>query len=199
MMRLLFMFLLGLSSAMAQEDNGKWISRAEKYLNGHQQWHAEFTQHQHAEPTKRGEIWVSRPGMLRVDYHAPEKEHLYINSGWATYTVPRFHEVTNIPLDTTPAGFFLKDKISLTQGVQVQGVSLNENEVVFRLVETKDPHKGRVLLIFAKDPFHLKSWVVVDSVQNVTHIRLKGCPKPHNKPQSWFVEKTSTSKLKLRD
>ncbi len=198
MMRFFLMAVGLLGTLCAQAETDLWITKAETYLNRNANWYAEFTQVKSNELPKKGKIWVARPGRLRLDYEA-SSEHLYINNGWVTYVNSRFNEVTNIPIDATPAGFFLRPTISLTAGVRVTDVSHGENEVVFRVVDANDQSKGMVLLVFQKKPFTLSGWIIVDAVNDVTRIKITSGIKTHTKKHTWFLEKSSVSQVKIRD
>ncbi|USO01799.1 MAG: outer membrane lipoprotein carrier protein LolA [Alphaproteobacteria bacterium] len=198
---LIFTLVFSPSKTKAAKDVSaqKWVEKAEQYLNTHKQWQASFRQEKTGELPKTGIIWVTRPGLLRIDYQSPEIEHLYINNKWVTHVNPRFQELSNIPIDATPAAFFLSKHISLSANVRVTGTSCEGNEVVLRVVEKEDPNKGMVLLIFTQAPFAMKGWVIIDAGKNVTRITLTTPVVRHDKKHAWFIEETSSARVKLRD
>lgn len=187
--RLFFIGILGVCFSMNETNASKdpFIVKAENYLNGLRTWSATFKQRQPDGAELTGKLWVKRPGLLRLDYDEPSQSKLYIHDGWVVQRDDRLDETAFIPIDRTPAGFFLDEKIHMNKKVKIAGIKKEKNLVYMKLVRSEDESGGSVILVFQKDPVELKAWYIVDEARNITEVVLKKLEKSHDKPRSWFV------------
>lgn len=177
-------FLL-FAGAKGQGDD--FVVRAEAYLNGLQSWSSSFTQTLSDGSSVRGRIWVKRPGLLRLDYDAPSTAKLFIHDDWVVQHDERLNETTHIPLNRTPAGFFLRKKINLEGNVKIHNIRKDKRHTYVKVSQKDSEDSGAIVLVFRNRPLTLMAWYIIDEARNVTEITLDNIVKGDEKPKSWFV------------
>lgn len=177
------------------DKESQFVRKAELYLNDLKSWSAKFTQRQPDGTVVHGELWVQRPGLLRLDYASPLTSKLYIHDGWVIQRDDKLDETTHIPLNRTPASFFLHEKISLERGVKIKGIKVDKSHSYLKVTSESDESSGSIVLVFSNRPLELKAWYIVDEAKNVTEIALDTIRKGINKPKSWFVFHAKTPTL----
>ena len=94
----------------------KTLHKAEAYLEGIKTLQAEFLQISSNGETSSGEILLSRPKNLRIEYAPPSPILIVANSEYLSYVDKELKQVNHIALEDTPAAFLLRDKFSFTDG-----------------------------------------------------------------------------------
>ncbi|MCM0020739.1 MAG: outer membrane lipoprotein carrier protein LolA [Tagaea sp.] len=148
------------------------VARVEAYLEAVRTLEARFLQIGPDGSTAEGMFWLSRPGRLRLEYDLPNP-NLLIADGRALAHIDRsLRTIAYLPLDSTPAGVFVRAQVRLTGDVEVVGIERGPGVLRVGIVQTSDPRAGRLTLIFAERPFVLSSWQVVDGQGLTTRITL---------------------------
>jgi len=149
------------------------LERAEKYLDGIKTMQAEFLQISSNGETAEGEILLSRPKNLRIDYAPPTPILIVANGEFLSYVDKELKQVSHIPVDDTPAAFLLRDKFSFTgDALTVTGFERQANTVRISVVQTKDPLAGELTLVFSDNPMVLRKWVIIDAQGVITDLTL---------------------------
>ena len=139
------------------------IARVEAYLDGLKSLRAKFVQTSTGGAFASGRIYVERPGRLRVDYDPPETVQLYADGGWLVHVDTELEEVSHIPLDSTPAGLLLGERVALAGETSVTRVERSPGRLHLHLVRSAEPDAGTLILAFDARPLRLREWTAVDA------------------------------------
>jgi len=166
--------LLGSKASFAQsETETAALKKAEAYLNNITTMKARFLQVNPDGSSVEGDVYVSRPGRMRLVYDPPTPMLLVADGAFLIYVDTEMKDVSHISLDDTPAGLLLKDNLSFTDpGVKLGGVKLGAGTVEVTASMTKDPSAGKLTLVFSEAPFELRQWRVVDAQNKEVSVTL---------------------------
>lgn len=148
------------------------IARVEQYLNSVRTLRARILQIADNGGTAEGTLYLSRPGRLRLEYDPPVPILLVANGTFLIHYDKDLKTVAHLPLNSTPAGLLVREKIQLSGDVTVTRVERGPGSLRVTLVQTKDPDAGQLTLVFGERPFALSNWQVVDAQGNVTRVAL---------------------------
>jgi outer membrane lipoprotein-sorting protein len=149
------------------------LARVEAYLNGVKSIRARFMQISSTGELAEGDFYLLRPGPMRIEYRPPVPVLIVADGTWLIYYERELGQVSYIPLDSTPAGILVADKISLLDdAVTVTGFERDSSTVRVTLVRTESPEEGSLTLVFNDKPMALKKWTVVDAQGIVTNVSL---------------------------
>ena len=150
------------------------IQRVEDYLEDLTTVQARFVQHSQAGGFAQGTFYLSRPGLMRIEYDPPIP-FLYVADGfWLTFWDEELEQRTDVPLGSTLADFLIREDVSLTGEVTVRDVrrSAEFGEIELDLIQTDDPGAGMLTLVFAEEPMAFKRWTVLDAQGLFTEVTL---------------------------
>ena len=150
------------------------IQRVEDYLEDLTTVQARFVQHSQAGGFAQGTFYLSRPGLMRIEYDPPIP-FLYVADGfWLTFWDEELKQRTDVPLGSTLADFLIREDVSLTGEVTVRDVrrSAEFGEIELDLIQTDDPGAGMLTLVFAEEPMAFKRWTVLDAQGLFTEVTL---------------------------
>lgn len=149
------------------------LARVEAYLNGVKTVRARFMQISSTGELAEGDFYLLRPGKMRIQYSPPVPILIVADGTWLIYYDRELEQVSYIPLDSTPAGILVADKISLlSDDVTVTGFEHQAGMVRVTLVRTDSPEEGSLTLVFSDQPLALRKWAVVDAQGVVTNVSL---------------------------
>ena len=174
------------STGAAANADGADIAKVEVYLNGLHTLTARFLQVAPNGATSQGTAWLERPGRMRFQYDPPSPLLLVAGHGLLVFHDSQLDQTTNIPLDRTPLGILLADKVQLTGAVTVTNVARPQNLLALSLVRTASPGDGTLTLYFAENPMLLREWVVTDAQRQQTRVTLFNAQLGGTFPQSLF-------------
>lgn len=166
------------------------LKRVEDYLNGIKSLRARFQQYSDNGGLVYGNIYLRRPGRLRVEYDPPVPVLVVADGTWASYYDSELDQLNQLPLGSTPAWFLLRDPVSLTDGITITSIKRAPGALQIDMYQTKDPDAGLVKLILADDPLELRQWYIVDSTGKQIHIGLDQTSIGADLPNSLFVAPT---------
>ena len=158
-------------SPLSDQDRSD-IARVEAYLNDIRTMTARFMQVSDTGGTAEGKLFLSRPGRLRLEYDPPVPILLVANSGFLIHYDKQLKAVTHLPIDSTPAGLLVRERIVLSGDVTVSTVERGPGSLRVTVQQSKDPQAGKITLVFSERPFALSNWQVVDAQGNVTRVAL---------------------------
>ena len=176
-----FALFIGLASPAAESATAQTkytpelqaaISRAEAYLNRITTLHARFIQVGPKGEMAEGDLYLSRPGRMRIEYDPPVPLLLIAADDWLAYQDKELEEVTYLPLSSTPATFLLQEKIHLGGEIAVTKAEKTLGATRIWLSRTDDPGAGTLTLVFSENPFVLRQWDVTDSQGLTTQVGL---------------------------
>lgn len=149
------------------------VDRIQAYLNRIKTLRAQFLQASSNGQVAKGDLYLSRPGRLRIEYEPPVPILIVADGTFLIYHDRELNQVSYIPLGSTPAGILLQDRIVLTGGdLTITGFERENGTVQITLVRADNPHEGSLTLVFTDDPLTLRKWTVTDAQGTVTHVSL---------------------------
>ncbi len=163
------------------------IMRIEYYLNGLKNVSADFLQVDSAGGMMRGQIMISRPGKIRVNYAPPSKDFIIADGSFVHIWDEELKSQTNVPQQSSLAHFILRDPVRLDGDVVVTKVRHLPSRIEVTLVEKEDPGAGSLTLIFEDRPMKLRQWRVADAQGRETGVNLENLSEGVNFPASTFV------------
>ena len=103
--------------AVEIDDAGReHIARIEAYLNGIRTMRSRFVQIASTGAVAEGDLYLSRPGRLRIEYRPPVPVEIVANNGWLVYHDTHLEQVSYVPVSSSPAGILVSETLSLTDG-----------------------------------------------------------------------------------
>jgi len=172
-------------------DQKEAVRRVEAYLNGITTLQSTFFQQSSTNEVAEGEIFLSRPGKLRIEYKPPAAILIVATGKYLSYLDKQINQVSHIPVEDTPAAFLLSPKIDLGPDRVVYHEVVQESGTIYVTVsDRKDAFAGRLTLVFRTQPFSLRKWSVTDAQGVITDIVLTDAffggnldPKLFNTPE----------------
>lgn len=151
------------------------VAKAEEYLNGLRSLKSRFAQDSSGGGFAQGMLYLRRPGRLRLDYEPPTQVQIFADGIWLIYVDKELEEVTQVPLESTLAGFLVRKNIALSGKITVTAVERGRGGIVrVQLIQTDEPDAGTLTLNFSEAPFALRSWTVSDAQGITTRVTLIG-------------------------
>jgi outer membrane lipoprotein-sorting protein len=147
------------------------VGRAEAYLNDIRTMKARFLQSAPDGSVAEGTFYLSRPGKLRLEYDPPTPLLIIGAYQLLVYHDTQLKQTTQIPISSTPAGILVRPKITL-MGADLTVIGFSERDGLDRitLAQTDDPQAGSITLIFTREPYQLRQWVVKDPQGQLTTV-----------------------------
>jgi outer membrane lipoprotein-sorting protein len=165
----------------------KDLSRIEDYLNGLKNVSAGFLQIDDAGGFIHGQLMLSRPGKMRVDYDPPNKDFIIADGGTVHIWNDDLKTQTNVDQGSSLAQFILRDPVKLGGDVTITKIARYPAKIEVTLVQTKDPGAGSLTLVFETKPLKLRQWKVIDTQGRLTGVNLENLSERAPFPDSTFV------------
>ncbi len=163
----IILFLAFSFPSMAQE-NEKILSDIEKYINNLTTAKGTFKQIASSGEYATGQIYLSRPGKIRLDYDAPNNIQLLADGEEFIYYDKELIQVTYLSMDASIAGVLVKDSFSFSNpDFKLEGMSKSDTTINIMISSVADPFSGKIVLIFDRNPLTLVQWKVIDA-QGIT-------------------------------
>jgi len=161
------LLLVPLAAAGRAETGGGGLDaetrqRIEAYLNGLDTLQARFVQISDDGGIAQGTLYLDRPGRMRIDYDPPAQVVLVADGRWLIHVDYALDSATHLPLSSTPAYFFLRERVRLEGEVTVTAFERGPGVLRLTLVESAEPEAGALALTFADGPLELRQWTVID-------------------------------------
>lgn len=163
--------------ADADVDAAAAVEKVERYLNAITTLRADFVQVADDGRVAEGVLYIARPGRLRVEYAPPSKVVMVSDGAWLTYIDGDVGQMSQVPLDNTPAGILVAKEIRLGDGIAVEDVARDDRVLRITLRRADRPDEGALTLVFTEHPFELRQWTVVDPQGLRTRITLYNLQK----------------------
>ncbi|MBF0268059.1 MAG: outer membrane lipoprotein carrier protein LolA [Alphaproteobacteria bacterium] len=164
------------------------VSRAETYLNDMRTLKARFLQSAPDGSFAQGTFYLSRPGKLRLEYDPPSPMLIIGTGHLLVYHDTQLKQTSQMPIDSSPAGILVRQKIELTGGdVTVTDFAQKSGLAHITLAQTDDPQAGSITLIFTREPYQLRQWIVRDPQGQFTTITLSDAHPGIAMDQKLFV------------
>jgi len=149
------------------------VKKAEAALNGITTMKARFVQVNADGGSAEGDLYISRPGKMRLVYDPPTPMLMVADGVFLIYVDKEMDDVSHIDLNDTPAGLLLKKNLSFTDpAVKLLGVKLGAGTVEITATQTKDTAAGKLTFVFSENPFQMRQWRVVDAQNKEVQVTL---------------------------
>ena len=181
---LLFFFFLSSNQNLWSFDEKK-IKEIEDYLNNFNNIKSRFIQSSSEGLQTQGDIYLSKPGKIRIEYEKKQKLLIVADGKWIHYFDLELNEVQSVIIDKSPARILLKKKINLKKDFKITKLTNKSGKIVLTLVDEKLENVKNISLVFSSKPLALKKWIILDSQEVETTVALLNLRK--NKK---FSEKT---------
>ena len=149
------------------------LQRIEDSLNAIQSLHSAFQQKSSNGEIAEGNLYLSRPGRMRIEYKPPVPILVVANGTFLIYYDKRLGQVSYVPLGSTPADILLDKYISLSdRQLTITSFERIDNTIRLGVVRTEDSGEGSITLIFNAKTLQLGQWAVIDAQGVVTVVTL---------------------------
>lgn len=148
------------------------LQHIQDYLNGIRTLASRFQQYSGDGGVAEGQLYLSRPGRMRFEYDPPVPILLVADGRDIHYYDKEIQQVSDLRVNDTPAGFLLRDTITLAGDVTVTRFEHHPGVMLVTVLETKEPGQGSVTLVLDDKPLQLRQWTVVDPQQKAVTITL---------------------------
>ena len=152
------------SSANEVEDDAALLARASAYLNKIDTLQARFLQIDGRGGVAEGDLYVDRPGKMRLAYDPPTPILIVADGSYVIYVDLELGEPSYLDIDDTPAGFLLEPDWSFTDDdVIVKNILRQPGVIEITASRADDPSAGDLTFVFSDGPFELRQWRVKDT------------------------------------
>ena len=158
--------------AAVPQQSTETLARLEAYLNQVTTLHARFVQVSSNGAFAEGDLYLDRPGRLRFEYDPPHPALLIANGVTLLYYDRDLEQATFLPLWETPLWFLIRERVDLSDGLEVVDITQGAASIKVTLRSTDDGGEGEVTLVFADRPISLHSWEIHDAQGIVTQVAL---------------------------
>jgi outer membrane lipoprotein-sorting protein len=151
------------------------LMRVQKHLNSSKTFKARFLQVSSNGEYAEGQIFLQRPGRLRLIYDDPNPLLVVADGKHISFIDRNIDTATTLYLSMTPADLMLRESISFF-GNDVIVTSVNRTPGVVRigLINMAEPDAGSIELVFSDRPMELRKWTVTDAQGIKTTVSLLG-------------------------
>ena len=155
-----------------KNEHKAWLFAAESYLNSIRSLEASFLQSSANGKFAHGTLFLHRPGNLRIKYKNPITLQVYANGTWLFYIDNELKEISQIPLEKTPAFFLISDKFRFTNGLKVLNIIKESGTLKIKIAGLSDEGGGSMTLILSEQADSFIGWTVTDTQGIITNIKL---------------------------
>ena len=148
------------------------IKRIERYLNDITTLKSSFIQISSNGERLDGDIFISRPGRLRVQYEPSSPILLVANNSTLTYVDWELEEISYIPITETPLRALIAPRIKLDQFFKLGELERGLGTLSITLYNSEDESAGSFKMFFADKPLQLKQWFLKDATGTSIKISL---------------------------
>lgn len=160
-------------AAAIDEAQRAHIARIEAYLNGIRTMRSRFVQIASSGDVAEGDLYLARPGRLRIEYRPPVPVEIVANNGWLVYHDTHLGQVSYVPVSSSPAGILVSETLSLTGGeLTITAYERGAQATRITLVRTEAPYEGSLTLVFSDPPLSLRKWSITDAQGAVVDVSL---------------------------
>ena len=160
------------AARLSPEDRAD-VARIENYLNGIRTLRSRFFQVAPSGAHAEGDLFLARPGKLRIAYDPPVPILIVAHDRTVGYYDREIKQAQYFGADQTPAGVLLRDQIRLAGGdLAVTRFERSPGALRLTLAQAADPGQGSLALVFSDRPLSLRKWTVTDAQGQTTEVAL---------------------------
>ena len=180
-----FLVFCFLTKKISSFDN-KLLNQLENYLNQLNNISSQFIQSSTSGSEKTGEILISKPGKLRIEYKKSKELLIVADGKWLHYFDIELNEIQSVIIEKSPAWILLKKNLDLKNDFNISKLEKKSGKITLTLVDKNIENIEKVELIFSSNPIKLKKWIVTDSQEIETTVALLNIIKKKNfKPKTF--------------
>ncbi|MFT3973618.1 MAG: outer membrane lipoprotein carrier protein LolA [Amaricoccus sp.] len=178
--------------AMAQQVDAGAINA---YLTGLRSAQGTFRQTNPNGSVQTGTFYLAKPGRIRFEYDSPAGAMVIADGSWVGVFDPKSNRnPTRYPLNSTPLGLLLRDRISLSEPGLVQGATRDASGTQITVVDPQNPKAGQMVMRFSNDPVALTSWEITTQTGARTRVDLTSLKPGATQDRSLFnIELAATA------
>lgn len=140
------------------------LQKASSYLNAIDTLQARFLQVDGRGGVAEGDLYVDRPGKMRLVYDPPTPVLIVADGAYVIYVDLELGEPSYLDIDDTPAGFLLKPNWAFSDdGVDVKEIVRQPGIIEITAAQSGGATSGELTFIFSEGPFELRQWRVKDA------------------------------------
>lgn len=148
------------------------ITMVESYLNSIKTLSADFIQISPDSSISRGRFYLKRPGRLRFEYEPPTPILIVADGTYLNYFDVELGQLSQLGVYSTSIGVIVAKEVVLGGRVTVKSVRRREAVIALTTIDTVEPERGTLTLIFSKRPLELRKWEIIDSQGFLTTVAL---------------------------
>ena len=152
--------------------DNKLLNQLENYLNQLNNISSQFIQSSTSGSEKTGEILISKPGKLRIEYKKSKELLIVADGKWLHYFDTELNEIQSVIIEKSPAWILLKKNLDLKNDFNISKLEKKSGKITLTLVDKNIENIEKVELVFSSNPIKLKKWVVTDTQEIETTIAL---------------------------
>jgi len=140
------------------------LDKAEAHLNGFTTLQARFVQVAEGGGFAEGDLYVLRPGKMRLVYDPPTPVLMVADGTWLIHVDLELDAATYVALDDTPAALLLRTDLSfLDPDIELLDINFGTGTVEVSISVRHDSSFRSLTFVFSEKPFEFKQWRVVDA------------------------------------
>lgn len=144
-----------------------------------------------------GNLFISRPGKLRIEYDSPNLLLIVSDGVSLIQKDVNLGTTDRVPLSSTPIYYFLKRNINLDKDVVVTSLIKNEEEWYISITDPSDEAIGVLNIILDADKLSIKGWTIINGSENTTYVKLTDITYPEIlNPRLFLTRERSRRKKK---
>ena len=159
-------FILFTSEARSQES----YLEVKKYLTDLKTLSADFVQISDNGDIRKGKIYISLPGKLRISYEEPNDLLITSMGFWLVVQNRKLKQTNNYPLSKTPLNIFLNQKFDLENNKQNIKFYDENGVLILKFLKNEEMVGISFQLFFKSNPVQLKKWEIIDEFDNKTSV-----------------------------
>ena len=155
----------------------KLLNQLENYLNQFNNISSQFIQSSSNGSQETGEILISKPGKLRIEYKKNNKLLIVADGKWLHYFDMDLNEIQSVIIEKSPAWILLKKNINLKNDFNIHKLIKKSGKITLTLVDKNIENIEKIELIFSVNPIELKKWIITDNQEIETTVALLNIKK----------------------
>ncbi len=139
------------------------LANINTYFNSFRTMQGQFIQFGPNGEQSEGVFFISRPGKIRFHYNPPSRLDVIADGSSVAIKDGRSNTQDLYPLSKTPLRYLLADRIDLTSQRLVDSVREEPDLISLLIVEKSSLVEGKLTLIFDRQTYQLRQWIVTDA------------------------------------
>lgn len=163
------------------------LSDIEMYLNAFDNVTGEFEQWDVNGAYKQGQLYVQKPGKIRLQYNPPSKFVIIGDGQTLFFSDQSSGDISYMPIKDSPASFLLDQSVDLRTDYKIKEFSFDDDIITLILAKKNHEDIGSLQLTFGRKPhLYLRQWTVIDAHGKTTLVRLSSLKKTTQIDSSLF-------------